>query len=65
MNLERVVGLKVKQSASSLGNNAKLRMNAKGGRSREIIVRLSRTQEKRGKLMKAREKLAGARWGGF
>ena len=30
-----------------------------------MIPRLSRNQGKRGKLMKAREKLARARWGGF
>ena len=62
--LEEVVGLKATISVSSVGNKVILRMNAKGDRSKEIILRLSRTQEERGKLVKAREKLAGARRGG-
>ena len=64
-NLEEEVGLKVILSVSSVGNKVILRVNTKGDRSRAMILRLSRTQEERGKLVKARDKLAEARWGGF
>ena len=42
-------------------NKVILHGNAKGDRSRAMIPRLSRTQEERGKLVKVREKMAGAR----
>ena len=38
----------------SVGNKVILSINAKGDRSRAMVLRLSRTQEKRGKLVKAR-----------
>ena len=39
--------------------------NANGDISREMILRLNRVYKGRGKLVRASEILAGARWGGF
>ena len=61
----KVVGTKVKSSVSGVENQDTLLKNAKGDVSRVMILRLSRINKERGKLKKAREKLAGARWGGF
>ena len=61
----RVVGPEVTSSVSGVLNQDTLLKNAKGDVSRVRIPRLSRIYEERGKLKKAREKLAEARWGGF
>ena len=47
------------------GNQDTLLENAEGDVSRVMILRLSKMYKERGKLMKAREKLGGAKWGGF
>ena len=52
-------------SDSGVENQDTLLKNAKGDVSGVMILRLSKMYKERGKLMKAREKLAGARWGGF
>ena len=64
-NLGKVVGTKVTISASGVENQDTLLKNAKGDVSGVMIPRQSRIYEERGKLKKAREKLGGARWGGF
>ena len=64
-NLEEVISLKATLSVSGVGNKVILRGNIERDRSRVMVLRLSRTQEERGKLVKSREKLAGAIWEGF
>ena len=60
-----VIGTKVTLSVSGVENQDTLLENAKGDVSRVMIQRLSKMYKERGKLKKAREKLGGARWGGF
>ena len=62
LKLERVVGPEAISNASSMENKATQLENAKWDRRRAMIPRLSWTHRKRGKLARAREKLAGARW---
>ena len=57
----RVVVPEATSSASGVGSQDTLLKNAKGDVSRVMILRLSRSYKERGKLKKAREKLAGAR----
>ena len=61
----RVVGPEATSSASGMGSQDTLLENAKGDISGVMILRLSKMYKERCKLRKAREKLAGARWGGF
>ena len=64
-NLGKVRGKKATSSISGVENQDTLLKNAKGDVSRVMILRLSKMCKERGKLRKAREKLAGARWRGF
>ena len=60
-NLGKVVVTKATSSVSGVENQDTLLENAKGDVSRVMILRLSKMYKERGKLRKAREKLAGAR----
>ena len=61
----KVVGTKVTSKVSGVESQDTMLENAKGDVSGVMILRLSKMYEERGKLRKAREKLAGANWGGF
>ena len=61
-NLGTVVGLKATSSASGVGSQDTLLKNAKVDIRRAMVPRLSRIYKGRGKLVRARERLAGARW---
>ena len=63
--MEKVVGIRATSSVSDVGNLDTLLESAEGDVSGMMILRRSKMGEERGKLRKAREKLAGARWRGF
>ena len=63
--MEEVVRTRATSSVSGAGNQDTLLKSAEGDISGMMILRRSKMDEERGKLRKAREKLAGARWRGF
>ena len=63
--MEKVVGIRTTSHVSGVENLDTLLKSAKGDVSGMMILRRSKMGKEKGKLRKAREKLAGARWRGF